>query len=196
MASFGAKYPCFAKIKTESESALPTYEDFVTIGRLVKADLSLSFASGKLYADDSLAESVDEFISGTISMETDDVADEVAALIYGADVSNENGDKEVTYSAGDSAPMGGLAYYKALMRNGTKLYKGYYYPRVKATLGGDTAETKGDSITFGTSTTEFTVFECNTGAWRITKEFDTEDEAAEWVDEVLGKDEGRVGSQE
>lgn len=195
MASFGAKYPCFAKIKTESESALPDYEGFVTIGRLVKADLSLSFASGKLYADDSLAESVDEFISGTISMETDDVADEVAALIYGA-VNDNNGDKKVTYSAGDSAPMGGLAYYKALMRNGTKLYKGYYYPRVKATLGGDTAETKGDSITFGTSTTEFTVFECNTGAWRITKEFDTEDGAAEWVDEVLGKDEGEDDLQE
>lgn len=205
MASFGAKYPCFAKIADEPASALPTYEGFATIGRLVKADLSLSFASGKLYADDSLAESVDEFVSGTISMETDDVADEVAALIYGATVKEEGATnragggatvnaKEVTYSAGDSAPMGGLAYYKALMRNGVKLYKGYYYPRVKATLGGDTAETKGDSITFGTSTTEFTVFECSSGAWRITKEFDTEDEAAEWVGEMLDKDEDGGGS--
>ena len=38
MASFGAKYPHFSKIKTEPDDALPTYEGPVNIGRLVKAD--------------------------------------------------------------------------------------------------------------------------------------------------------------
>ena len=58
MASFGAKYPHFSKIKTEPDDALPTYEGPVNIGRLVKADLTVNLASGKLYADDELAESV------------------------------------------------------------------------------------------------------------------------------------------
>ena len=66
MASFGAKYPHFSKIKTEPDDALPTYEGPVNIGRLVKADLTVNLASGKLYADDELAESVDEFSSGSV----------------------------------------------------------------------------------------------------------------------------------
>ena len=86
MASFGAKYPHFSKIKTEPDDALPTYEGPVNIGRLVKADLTVNLASGKLYADDELAESVDEFSSGSVAMETDDMTDDVAAEVYGCTV--------------------------------------------------------------------------------------------------------------
>ena len=127
MASFGAKYPHFSKIKTEPDDALPTYEGPVNIGRLVKADLTVNLASGKLYADDELAESVDEFSSGSVAMETDDMTDDVAAEVYGCTVE----EKKVHYKAGDSAPLGGLAYYKVLMRKGVKLFKGYFYPRVR-----------------------------------------------------------------
>ena len=160
MASFGAKYPHFSKIKTEPDDALPTYEGPVNIGRLVKADLTVNLASGKLYADDELAESVDEFSSGSVAMETDDMTDDVAAV-------------------------GGLAYYKVLMRKGVKLFKGYFYPRVKAVLGNDNAATKADSITFGTNSTTFTVFRCNSDDWRITEELTTEAAAKAWVKEQL-----------
>lgn len=183
MASFGAKRPYFNTIATEPENALPTYAATgpVQIGRLVKADLTVNMASGKLYADDELAESVDEFSSGSLAMETDDVEDDVASKVYGCTVS----EKEVHYKASDSAPMGGLAYYKVLMRKGVKLFKGYFYPRVKAVLGNDSAATKADSITFGTNSTTFTVFRCNSDDWRITEELATEAEAIAWVKEKL-----------
>lgn len=178
MASFGAKQPYFAKIKEEPEAALPVYEGTpVKIGRLVKADLSVTMASGKLYADDELAESVEEFVNGAIAMETDDMTDEVASVVYGATVK----DKRVVYNAGDNPPPGGLTYYKKLMRRSKIVYKGYYYPRVKAALGNDTAQTKADSITFGTNTTNFTVYTTNNGDWRHTEEFDTEAKAIAWV---------------
>lgn len=178
MASFGAKNPYFCKVKEEPEGALPTYEgEPVKIGRLVKADLTLQMASGKLHADDELAESVEEFVSGSIAMETDDMLDEVAAVVYGAEVE----DKLVHYNTKDDPPPGGLAYYKVLMRRKKKLYKGYFYPMVKAALGNDTAQTKTDSITFGTTSTAFTVFACGNGDWRHTEEFTTEDEALAWV---------------
>lgn len=178
MASFGAKQPYFAKIKEEPDAALPVYEgEPVRIGRLVKADLSLTMASGKLYADDELAESAEEFISGSIAMETDDLLDDVASVIYGAEVK----EKRVVYNTGNNPPPGGLAYYKKLMRRGRIVYKGYFYPRVKAALGNDTAQTKTDSITFGTNTTNFTVYAANNGDWRHTEEFQTEQEAIAWV---------------
>jgi len=183
MASFGAKNPYFAKIKEEPEVSLPVYEGEPSkIGRLVKADLSVTMASGKLYADDTLAESVEEFVNGSITMETDDMTDEVASLVYGAEVK----EKEVHYKSGDSAPVGGLAYYKVLKRKGVLIYKGYFYPRVMAALGNDTAQTKADSLTFGTTSTTFTVFPCESGDWRITKEFTAENEARAWVREKLG----------
>lgn len=182
MASFGAQYPHFAKIKDEPEGALPVYEGTpVRIGRLVKADLTVTMASGELYADDGLAESVEEFVKGSLAMETDDMEDSVAETIYGATVVN----KELHYKSGDSAPVGGLAYYKVLKRRGNLLYKGYFYPRVQAALGNDTASTKSSSITLGTTNTTFTVFPCETTDWRITAELATLEAAKEWVKEKL-----------
>jgi len=183
MASFGAKYIRFNKIKEEPDGKLPIYEraGTVTLGRLVKADLTVNLASGKLYADDELAESVDEFSSGSLAAETDDMEDAAASAVYGCTVT----DGEVHFKRGDSPPMGGLAYYKVLMRKGVKFFKGFFYPRVKAALGNDTAQTKGDSITFGTNSTTFTIFGSNSDDWRIWKTFKTEAEAVAWVDKKL-----------
>ena len=57
MAQFGAKRPIFAPTKTTPDGALPTYdyEKVVTVGKLVKADLTVTPASGEIYADDALA---------------------------------------------------------------------------------------------------------------------------------------------
>ena len=183
MASFGAKNPYFAPIESEPEGTLPVYKgEPVKIGRLVKADLTLTMASGKLYADDELAESAEEFVSGSIAMETDDILDTVASVIYGATVK----EKTVVYNTSDNPPPGGLAYYKKLMRHGKLVFKGLFFPRVKAALGNDAAQTKADSITFGTSTTNFTVSNANNGDWRFTEEFETDDAALAWVKAMLG----------
>ncbi len=174
MASFGAKNPYFCKVKEEPDGKLPVYDgEPVKIGRLVKADLSITMASGKLYADDELAESVEEFASGSLAMETDDIIDSVASVVYGTTVEG----KTVHYNTKDDPPSGGLAYYKKLMRKRKVLYKGVFHPLVKASLGNDSASTKTDSITFGTSSTTFTVFAAANGDWRITEDFDTEEEA-------------------
>ena len=183
MASFGAKYPHFNPVAAEPEGKMPVYKnpEPVRIGRLVKADLTVNLASGKLFADDVLAESVEEFSSGSIAMETDDMEDSVAAVVYGAEVK----DKEVRYTTLDTPPAGGLAYFKKLMRRKQVIYKGYFYPLVMASLGSDTAQTKGDNITFGTNNTTFTVFACEDASWRITKEFKTESEVISWIKEKL-----------
>lgn len=178
MASFGAKNPYFCKVKEEPDGKLPVYDgEPVKIGRLVKADLSITMASGKLYADDELAESVEEFASGSLTMETDDIIDSVASVVYGTTVE----EKTVHYNTKDDPPSGGLAYYKKLMRKRKVLYKGVFHPLVKASLGNDSASTKTDSITFGTTNTTFIIFPCNSGDWRFTEEFDTEAEAIAWV---------------
>lgn len=169
MAEFGAKHPCF-KPNTATAG--------VVIGKLVSANLTVNLATGELYADDELAEQLSEFISGSMAMETDDMADDTASIIYDAKVE----DGEVCYNIGDTPPEGVLAYYKVLMRRGIKLFKGFAYPRSRAALGNDNAQTKGSNITFQTSQTTFTIFSDSKGNWRRTKEFKDEASAIAWVE--------------
>lgn len=178
MASFGAKYPYFFPIAEEPEGVRPIYTgEAVRIGHLVKADLTVKLADGSLYADDVEAEHVSEFVSGSVAMETDDMEDDVAGIVYGATVE----DGTVHYNVGDDPPKGGFGYLKKLMRRKTVLYKAYFYPLAKAALGNDTAQTKSDSITFGTTATTFNIFVCESGAWRDTHEAKTESEALAWL---------------
>lgn len=183
MAGFGAKYIKFNPIKEQPEDQLPVYRDEkpVQLGRLCKADLTVNLANGELYCDDELGESMSEFSSGSLAVETDDMLDKVAAVVYGCGVV----DKTVHYKYGDQPPEGGLGYVKGLVRYGVKSFKGVFYPRAKAALGNDSAQSRGNSITFGTTSTTFTIFSCNSGDWRLTEEFATEKEAKNWVDKML-----------
>jgi len=185
MASFGAKFPYFCPVKEEPEGARPIYSgEPIRIGRLVKADLSINLATGELASDDAISESVSEFASGSIAMETDDMVDDVASVVYGVEVL----DGTVTYNVSNDPPKGGLGYLKKLMRNKQVLYKAYFYPLAKASLGNDTAQTKGTSITFGTTSTTFTIFACENGDWRDTHEAATEAEALTWLKEQFKAD--------
>ncbi|GHU92944.1 hypothetical protein FACS1894208_01230 [Clostridia bacterium] len=185
MAGFGAQYPNFAPIDTQPVGALPTYksEDKVTIGHLVGATLTVNNATAEMYGDDRLIEEISEFISGSIAMETDDLALDVAGTLFGTEIS-ESG--QLGFKSSDTSPPGGLTYIKVLMRNKVKVFKGYYYPLVKASMGNDTATTKSASTNFSSTPTNFTVFPCNDDHWVILEEFDTLAAAKTWCDAQLG----------
>ena len=173
MAEFGANHPCFKR----EEASLG-----VVLGRLVEANLTVNLASGEMYADDELAEQLSEFSSGSLALSTDDMTDENSQEVYGCRVE----DGTVIYNKNDTCPLGVLAYYKVLMRRGVKYYKGYFYPRVRAALGNDNAQTRGNAITFTPTQTTFTVFTDDNGDWRKTKTFNSASDAAAWCEELTG----------
>ena len=173
MAEFGAKLPCFLPDGRATG---------VVLGKLVSANLAVTLATGEIYADDAVAESLSEFAEGTLAMETDDMTDTVASTVYGATVTGG----EVVYNKDDTPPEGMLAYYKVLLRRGVRLFKAFFYPRVKASLGNDDATTRGKSITFHTAKTSFAVMTDDDGIWRKTKEFETEAEAATYIKALCG----------
>lgn len=183
MASFGAKYIKFAPIKTEPENKLPTYDAAVELGKLVKADLTVNIATGELYANNMLAEKSDEFISGTLAVEVDDMDKEIEGTVYGSAYS----EGELVDNASDVVPYGGLAYYKTLQRSGKPVFEACYYPKARAILSTDSAATKGSSITFNTKPLSFTIYEPDNGDWRYRKEFSSEKEAIAYVDDKLGR---------
>lgn len=183
MAAFGAQYPVFAPFAAdETDTAMPTYDATkkVTIGELVSANLTLTMANGDIWGDDKQIEEVNEFASGALPMETVDMTDDVATVVYGSTVVDQTIEDKTT----DEAPYGGLGYFKSLMRKSKKYYQAFFYPKVKAALGNDNAQTKGSSITFQTTTTNFTIAAplYDEGAWRRRQTFDTIAEAKTWID--------------
>lgn len=181
----GMKMPMFAPIAAEPQAALPTYgqaSDIVTIGEAIAGNLTVNRATGELYSDDALNIKIDDFASASLALETDGIEDEVAAALFGATV--EGG--LVTYAAGDVAPNGGLAYYTPMRdRSGKMYYRGHFYPKVQAAMGGSNAATKSGSAAFQTANTSFTVMKCNSDAWMLTETFDTEAAALAWCKSKL-----------
>ena len=87
MAKYGASDPYFAIIKTEPENGLPTYESGVKLARLISSSDNPTYSKAELYADNRLAEEVEEFVSASIEVSLDDVELANKALIYGATLS-------------------------------------------------------------------------------------------------------------
>lgn len=192
MAGFGARYICFAPFSGEEpEETLPKYGQMINFGKLVKAELTVTMASGKIYGDDVLDESIDEFISAALSVETTDLTLEHEAVIFGSK-KEEEGD-ELSDSIEDTIPYGGIAYIKVIMRKGKKIFRAHYHPKAKATFGTDSANTKTESITMASTPTSFTIFAPNVGKWRYRQEFDTFSEAKAWCDEKLATTSGGGG---
>ena len=125
MAALGAKYIRFAPFETEVEGSLPNYKEAVSVGALVKAELTVNLAAGEIYGDDRLDEKIEEFVSGSLAVETTDLTDETEAVIFGSTLT----EKELVDNTGDSIPYGGLGYIKTVIRGGVKKFKAYYYPK-------------------------------------------------------------------
>lgn len=185
MAAFGAQYLCFAPFNgAETNLAMPTYGSGLELGPLVKADLTITLASGEIYGDDIKQEQVDEFAGGSIAIETTDLSDEGKMTLYGL---NETEDGEIGYNANDQAPYGGLGYYKVLQRSGRRYYRAIFYPKTQAALTGDNAATRGSSITFQTDTATINVLAplMPSGCWKYEKTFDTIEEARAYIQQKL-----------
>ena len=188
MASVGARYVRFAPIDgTEPATGLPDYDEVLSLGKLIQVDTNISMATGELYADDELAEQGSEFTSATSNVGTDDIDDETAAVLHGATYDETS--KELTYNKDDEPPLGGLGYIRVGQKGNQKYYAPVFFPKAKAALPNDAAQTKNNTITFNTGTIPFTVFALPDGTWRKTKRFtgaDAYTQAKAWLDGLYG----------
>lgn len=150
MATIGLDKLYYAKI-TEDEGGNETYEVPKTLAKAVSAELSVELAEATLYADDSAAEIVKEFKSGTLTLGVDDIGIEIASDLTGAQIDRNN----VLISAGQDAGSPVAIGFRAKKSNGK--YKYYWLYRVKFGIPAASLATKGDSISFSTPSIEGTV---------------------------------------
>lgn len=194
MAKIGMRKPVFCPFAASTPdipaSGTPTYDsDLVSLGKAVSGTLNENRTSSDLYADDGLAEHVEDFTGGTMELTVDDLDIETRAKVLGASTTTvDTSDKETSYGADDAPPYGGLAFIEVKRKGATTSYIGHFFPAVKGSPASQSWNTKGENITFNTETITFSVLPLNGEgrSWHATRKFDTEAKAETWYKSKFG----------
>lgn len=186
---YGAKmlqWAPFAETNAEPADALPNYGTPLNLGELNKVSDSPAFVEGEAYGDNALGRYVSEFQKVPIDVEILDITNAAASKVLGATL-EETDDKNLIFGANDNAPYGCLGFYvNELLKGNRKVYRGIFYPKVKATMQGEEYTTKGSSITLTNSKLRFVGVACNDGSWKIqSDDLATEAEAVAWVNKMV-----------
>lgn len=153
-----------------------------TIGKSINADIQVKVSEAKLYADDGLAESAKEFVSGTFSFETSDLEDIKLAALCGHVITSG----EMVSNGDDVAPYVRVGIIIPKMVNNTVKYRAVCLMKVKFGIPGEKATTKGETITFNTDTIVGDIFKNKDGNWKREKTVTTEALAVTYLNGLLG----------
>jgi phi13 family phage major tail protein len=173
----GANHPCFKKQDAASG---------VVLGVLASATITPNRNKAEAYGNDRKQIELNVFQDATIVLETDDMTNEVEALLYGASTGTGG---EILNNKNDVPPLGALAFYEAgYSKEQGAYYVGWYYPQAQATSTGHSATTKGSNTAFQNNSTTFTVFAPDDGVWEEKSEWflGSEDDAIAWVEDKCG----------
>lgn len=146
MATIGLDLPHYAKITMQD--GVETYGTPAVLAKAITANINIEAPDSDLYADDGIDETVGGFVSGTLSLNVNDLAPSVLADLLGVRV-DENG--VVVSSAEDISNEVAIAF-RALKGNGK--YRYFWLYRVKFSVPSTALATKNNSITFQTPTIE------------------------------------------
>ena len=179
MAKLGLKYPVYA-IGTESGSSI-SYADGGVIAKAISANIAITTSDVKLFADDAVAESDRSFVSGTITLNGDDLTDAVKVALLGyaeGEVDATLGSNELSASNTTTpASVGGVGFYGKRAKNGATTYRAVWLKKVQFAEPADDYATKGDTAEFLTPTLEGIVMVAADGKWKEEGTFSTEDAA-------------------
>jgi len=182
MPSIGFEYSMWAPIIAEPDGALPTYGTGKSLGGAVTGSHTPNFATAQHYADNVLKNEVSKFTRGTLSLTVDDMNLQTHAEIYGATYSN----KQVNHKATDTPPFGGVAWFESILtENNEEIYRGFFYPKVKAVRTPKNFASQQEGIELGLTGINFTTFAAKSGDYEIIKDFADPASAKAWVDSQI-----------
>ena len=170
MALIGLRYPVYAPLTEDETAGTCNYEQGKVAAKAVRVDMSLNIAESVLYADDAAAESIREFIDGTITFTADDLDASVRKDWLGnktETVTVDSEEVEVLVSGEEDNPgYFGFGFIVPKIKNNTRFYRAVIYLKVQFSEPNETAETKGQQINFQTPTIEGRVFRRIDGNWK------------------------------
>ena len=181
----GMRRTLFGTIASEAASSHPTYNAPVSMGEAVKAELSLTTATGSIYGDDVDLLDVEEFVNGQLDAETACSDLETNALLFGHTYSSTGDAANEEISGGDdSPPLGGFGYIQHLIKKDkSHVFRGVFFFKVAAMAASekDSSKTKASGIDPSMNPVSFKIYLDNAGKWRSRKEFTTQADAESWL---------------
>lgn len=187
MAKIGLFKPKYSKITVgtdENGNETESYSAAKVFAKAISTTTSINTSDAKLYADDSVAETANEFVSGQLTFVGDDIEDAVEADISGAIVDETTG--AIKNKDTDNAPYVRFGFLIRRKKNNEIQYRAVIFPKVKFSVPADDYETKGESIVFKSTTVVAEIMRNVEHDWRIkSKWMPSESEAEAWLDENI-----------
>lgn len=189
MAMIGLKYPVVGKY-SESGGTV-SHTDGMVLAKAIQANMSINLFSAMLYADDGLSESDKGFQDGTIGLNIDDLSQDAAKFIFGANeaaggVTGDDTTKMLVYKGDDDVPDVGVGFYAPRKKSGVRSYRAIFFTRVKFGYPNETLDTKGEQITYGTPTIQGAIQLDATGVWKREITVADEAKAIAWLKTQAG----------
>lgn len=181
MAKIGMLLPRYCPI-TETETNGVTTETLGTgkiFSKAIKSTVTIQSSNAKMYADDGAAESDKYFQSGTMQFEADDVDDDVGAEIHGETKDETAGD--IISGGEDRAPYLRFGYIRRKVVRGVQKFVGIVYLKVQFSIPNDEDETKGETLTYKSTTETADIMHNKDGKWRRRKTCATQADALAYV---------------
>lgn len=191
MAFIGLRHPVAAKFTQTADGVEPTYTNGMVIGRAIQANVTKNHNQNPLYADDIIAEDDNSLTAMSYTLGTDDLTDEVRAMLLG-DVEHKTGDATDYFDeTGDGSSPVGFGYIRVRRLKGVTSFQGVWCHKVLFTEDNEESQTKGESIEWRTPSLTGRVHGCyldSTGKayFRRRKSFTTEADAIAWLNGLAG----------
>ena len=157
--------------------------------KVVDEKFAPEFNNAELYANDGLAESDYSFKKGVLTVTIADDEDKLMALIFGNNMIETD---EVSNNINDMAPFMGFGHIIPKSVNNKRKYKAEFFPKIKFSKITHDDKTRGESVEFGTTSLEATVFPLDEvinglpkGTWEKHQTFDTLEDAETYLDSLL-----------
>lgn len=185
MAQIGLRYPMYAPLIEDETSRTFEYGDGKVAAKAIRVDMNLNVADSPLYADDEVAERLREFIDGTMTFTPDDLSPEVRGDWLGNKTEEETVGEEtvdVLDSSTDDLPgYFGFGYIIPKVKNKVRCYRAIFFPKVQFGEPNETAETKGENITWQTPAIEGKIMRRIDGKWKREITVTSLDTALNWL---------------
>lgn len=194
MATIGLSKPYYA-VYSAAENVV-TYANGAVMGKATEANIEINTSdNNNLYGDNAIAETDRQFTSGTLTLSTTDLSQEVSKAILGlkeetldsiTGVTDEDV-SELIYDDTQAIPYLGVGFIVKKVVNGVTMWRGLVLTKVMFSIPRDAATTQGQTITWQVPSLTATIMrdDSATRMWKREATFTTEAQAEAYIKDRL-----------
>lgn len=194
MATIGLSKPYYA-VYSAADSVV-SYANGGVMGKATEANIEINTSdNNNLYGDNAIAETDRQFTSGTLTLSTTDLSQEVSKAILGlkeetldsiTGVTDEDV-SELIYDDTQAIPYLGVGFIVKKVVNGVTMWRGLVLTKVMFSIPRDAATTQGETITWQVPSLTATIMrdDSATRMWKREATFTTEAQAEAYIKDRL-----------